>query len=92
MEPTAWHTVGMDLMGLFPTSQDGRRYVLVCIDYLIKWIKAKLSVWVGDELRLEFCPLGEVVSANELIAPSILGCWEESHEVHANSVPGRSLH
>ena len=41
VEPSVWHTVGMDLMGPFPTSSAGKRFVIVAIDYFSKWIEAK---------------------------------------------------
>lgn len=30
--------VGLDLIGLFPLSQDGNRHVIIVIEYLTKWV------------------------------------------------------
>lgn len=35
-----WHTVGIDFMGPFQTSERGNRYILVVTDYLTKWPEA----------------------------------------------------
>ncbi|TNN04924.1 Retrovirus-related Pol polyprotein from transposon 17.6, partial [Schistosoma japonicum] len=35
-----YQRVGVDVMGLFPTSQHGNRYILVMVDYFTKWCEA----------------------------------------------------
>jgi len=39
--PTAWHSLGIDVVGPFPTSVTGKRYVIIAIDYFTKWVEAK---------------------------------------------------
>lgn len=37
----SWHTVSMDVVGPLPCSGPGFCYVIVAIDYLTKWVKAR---------------------------------------------------
>ncbi|KAK7120178.1 hypothetical protein R3I94_020253 [Phoxinus phoxinus] len=37
----AWNVIGMDLMGPFPTSPKGKKYVLTMTDLFTKWVFAK---------------------------------------------------
>ena len=39
--PTAWHSIGIDIGGPFPTTSEGHRYVIIATDYFTKWIEAK---------------------------------------------------
>ena len=34
-------TIGIDLVGPFDTSSDGNQYIVVCTEYLTKWVEAK---------------------------------------------------
>ncbi len=38
LEP--WHTIGMDIVGPFPVSKSGNKYILTIVDYLCKWPEA----------------------------------------------------
>jgi hypothetical protein len=35
--PSAWHSLGKDVVGPFPTFATGKRYVVIAIDYFTKW-------------------------------------------------------
>ncbi|UYV77011.1 hypothetical protein LAZ67_14002809, partial [Cordylochernes scorpioides] len=37
----AFEKVGMDLLGIFPTSEGGNRWIIVCTDYLTKYVITK---------------------------------------------------
>ena len=34
-----WHTIGMDIMGPFPTTATQKRFLLVVVDYFTRWIE-----------------------------------------------------
>ncbi|CAF4588394.1 unnamed protein product, partial [Rotaria socialis] len=34
-----WHTIGMDIMGPFPTTARQKRFLLVIVDYFTRWIE-----------------------------------------------------
>ncbi|CAF4749152.1 unnamed protein product [Rotaria magnacalcarata] len=34
-----WHTIGMDIMGSFPTTARQKRFLLVIVDYFTRWIE-----------------------------------------------------
>lgn len=34
-----WHTIGMDIMGPFPTAATQKRFLLVVVDYFTRWIE-----------------------------------------------------
>lgn len=36
-----FHTVGIDYIGPLPETDKGNRYIVVCVDYLTKWVEAK---------------------------------------------------
>jgi hypothetical protein len=38
--PSAWPSLGIDVVGPFPTSTTGKRYVVIAINYFTKWAKA----------------------------------------------------
>ncbi|TNN05036.1 Retrovirus-related Pol polyprotein from transposon 17.6, partial [Schistosoma japonicum] len=40
VKSTSEHSLGVDVMGPFPTSQHGNRYILVKVDYFTKWCEA----------------------------------------------------
>jgi len=46
--PTAWHSLGIDVVGPFPTSITGKRYVIIAIDYVTKWVEAKAMKTQGS--------------------------------------------
>ena len=51
-----FHTISMDIMGPFPVTEEGFRYILVFIDYLSRYtelcpIKEKSSIAVAESLR-----------------------------------------
>ena len=54
VEPRVWHTVGMDLMGPFPTSVSGKRFAIVAIDYFSKWVEAKALYGQSAEEAAQF--------------------------------------
>lgn len=35
-----WERVGVDFLGPLPITKQGNRYIMVCIDYLSKWVEA----------------------------------------------------
>ncbi|GJQ94702.1 reverse transcriptase domain-containing protein [Tanacetum coccineum] len=55
---------GIDFMGPFPSSR-GNKYILVAVDYLSKWVKAKcvpqLIRFIFKFLNSLFCPIGTPV-------------------------------
>ena len=36
-----WDRIGVDIVGLLPATEWENRYIVTCIDYMIKWAKAK---------------------------------------------------
>lgn len=46
--------VGMDVLGPFPQSELGNRYILVAIDYLTKWVIAKAISRTTSDLVAQF--------------------------------------
>lgn len=34
-----WHTIGMDIMGPFPTTAKQKRFLLVVVDYFTRWVE-----------------------------------------------------
>ena len=36
-----WDRIEIDIVGLLPITKRGNRYIVTCIDYMTKWIKAK---------------------------------------------------
>ena len=34
-----WHTIGVDIMGPFPTTQRQKQYLLVVVDYFTRWVE-----------------------------------------------------
>ena len=52
--PTCWHTVGIDIVGPFPTTTEGNRYAIVCIDYFSKWIEASAMQSANADEAAEF--------------------------------------
>jgi len=37
---SAWHSLGIDVVGPFPASITGKRYVIIAIEYFTKWVEA----------------------------------------------------
>ncbi len=34
-----WHTIGVDFMGPFPTTQRQKQFILVVVDYYTRWVE-----------------------------------------------------
>ncbi|KZS12015.1 Uncharacterized protein APZ42_023098 [Daphnia magna] len=49
-----WDRVGMDILGPFPTSSLGNRYIIVAVDYVTKWAEAVTLPVAGAEQVAEF--------------------------------------
>lgn len=49
-----FHTIGVDHLGLFKTTDGGKQHLIVCIDYLSRWMEAKLVVSTGAEEVIAF--------------------------------------
>ena len=43
----AFEQVGVDVKGPLPVSKTGMRYIIVAMDYLMKWCEARLVPWVN---------------------------------------------
>ena len=61
--PAPWHTVSVDLVGRLPTTKEGNKFILVCVDHLTRYtvavpIKAKSSIEVAKSLTKIFCEHG----------------------------------
>lgn len=39
VEPSAWHTIGIDFMGPLPLTVAKNRYLIIAIDYFTKWVE-----------------------------------------------------
>lgn len=73
--PSAWHSIGIDIVGPFPTSQQGYRHVVVAIDYFTKWVEAKALITQSSAETASF--MTEII--NRLGAPSIVRTDQGSH-------------
>ena len=49
-----WDRVGMDILGPFPTSSLGNRYIVVAVDYVTKWAEAVALHTAGAKQVAEF--------------------------------------
>ncbi|KZS10222.1 Uncharacterized protein APZ42_025362 [Daphnia magna] len=49
-----WDRVEMDILGPFPTSSLGNRYIIVAVDYVTKWAEAVAQPVAGAEQVAEF--------------------------------------
>jgi hypothetical protein len=49
-----WARVGMDILGPFPTSQAGNRYIIVAVDYVTKWAEAAALPIAGAQQVADF--------------------------------------
>jgi len=38
----SWDKIGINIVGLLPVTERENRYIVICIDYMTKWAKAKL--------------------------------------------------
>ena len=36
-----WDRIGVDIVGPLPVTEWGNRYIVICIDYMTKWVEAK---------------------------------------------------
>lgn len=72
--PSAWHSVGIDIVGPFPTSQ-GYRHVVVAIDYFTKWVEAKALITQSSAETASF--MTDII--NRIGAPSIVRTDQGSH-------------
>ena len=51
--------MGVDILGPFPTTDQGNRYVLVAMDYFTKWPEAYVATTTAEKLVDEmFCQFG----------------------------------
>ena len=55
MALTPFDKWGMDFIGPIDPPSNGKSYILVCIDYLTKWIKVKAMKHARDEKFPNFC-------------------------------------
>ena len=39
--PKVWHTIGIDIAGPFPVSDNGNKYLILAVDYLSKWFEVQ---------------------------------------------------
>jgi hypothetical protein len=49
-----WDRVGMDILGPFPVSSRGNRYIIVAVDYVTKWAEAVALPVAGAKQVAEF--------------------------------------
>ncbi|GJR72748.1 reverse transcriptase domain-containing protein [Tanacetum coccineum] len=54
MAPWPFYQWGMDILGLLPPARGGAKFVIVAIDYFIKWIEAKPLVKITGKEVIRF--------------------------------------
>jgi len=73
--PSAWHSIGVAIVGPFPTSSEGHRYAVVAIDYFTKWVEAQALVTQSSAETAAF--MAAIINRHG--APSIVRTDQGSH-------------
>lgn len=71
----AWETVAVDLMGTYPRTCNGNRFILVAIDLFTRWVEA-------FPLRSYEAP-----RLNRLLQEEVLSCYGYSNHLLSNNGP-----
>lgn len=39
---SAFHKIGLDVVGPLQRTADGNRYIITCVNYMVKWVEANV--------------------------------------------------